>query len=196
MLIGITGLIGAGKSEVARIFGKNGAFVISADKVGKDVVEKNKLILNKLAEIFGLDIISPTGRLRRKKLGELAFSSEENKKNLNRIVHPALLKELSVQSRNASEKYDIVVIDAALLVYWGWNKKVDKTILVHASQKNRLNRLLQKGYSTEEFRKRTKSQLKYSELSKHADIILLNNSSRKVLEEKVKNIIAGLFKRG
>lgn len=196
MLIGITGLIGSGKSEVARIFKKNGAFVISADKIGKNVVEKNKSILNKLARAFGPGILTPSGRLRRKKLGELAFSSGENKKILNRIVHPALLKELFYQSHSAAKKYEIVVIDAALLINWGWDKKVDMTILVHATRKNRLSRLLRKGYAAEEFHERTKSQLKYSELSRHANLILLNNSSKKALVEKVNNIISGLSKRG
>ncbi len=196
MLIGLTGLIGAGKSEVARIFKKNGAFVISADKIGKDVVDNNKTILKKLIQIFGQDIISKSGHLNRKKLGQLAFSSECCKEKLNSIVHPALLKELSAQVKEAKKMFDIVVIDAALLIQWGWDKKVDKTILVDTILRKRIQRLKAKGYTGDEVRRRTKSQLKLSELSGRADYILTNNSTRKILEKKVENIIAGLSKRG
>ena len=196
MLIGLTGLIGAGKSEVARIFKKNWAFVISADKIGKDVVDNNKTILKKLIQIFGQDIISKSGHLNRKKLGQLAFSSECCKEKLNSIVHPALLKELSAQVKEAKKMFDIVVIDAALLIQWGWDKKVDKTILVDTILRKRIQRLKAKGYTGDEVRRRTKSQLKLSELSGRADYILTNNSTRKILEKKVENIIAGLSKRG
>lgn len=196
MLIGITGLIGSGKSEAARIFKKLGAFVISADKIGRDVVENDKSLLKKLVTTFGPDILSKHGRLKRRGLGELAFSSEKNKKALNAIVHPALLRELSRQVKAARKSNDMVVIDAALLINWGWDKKVDLTILVHATYRNRLFRMVQNGYSESEARMRTKSQLHYSELAKRADIILHNNSGLKTLEKKIKNIVSGFPKRG
>ncbi len=189
MLIGITGLIGSGKSEAARIFSKYGAFVISADRIGKDVVDNNKTILNRLIRAFGTNIITKTGRLRRKKLGELAFSSEVNKIKLNKIVHPALLRKLSAQVNDARNKYDVIVIDAALLINWGWHKKVDLTILIHASYRKRIHRLMQNGYTEVEALQRTKSQFKFDELSKDADITLLNNKTPGDLEKKIRNII-------
>ncbi|RKX18343.1 MAG: dephospho-CoA kinase [Candidatus Zixiibacteriota bacterium] len=196
MLIGLTGLIGSGKSEVARIFAKHGAFVVSADKIGRDVVEKNKSILRKLVQIFGRDIISKSGQLDRKKLGRLAFSSEKNKEKLNKIVHPALLRELSAQVKKAGQEYDFVIIDAALLIYWGWDKKVDKTILVDTILRKRIQRLKAKGYTEAEVKARTKFQPKLSDLSRHADYILKNNSTRKILKKKVENIIVSLTERG
>ncbi|MCP4705233.1 MAG: dephospho-CoA kinase [candidate division Zixibacteria bacterium] len=196
MLIGLTGLIGSGKSEVARIFEKNGAFVISADKIGKDVVESNKTIFKKLAQIFGKEIISNSGSLNRKKLGQIAFSSEINKEKLNKIVHPALLKELSAQVTKAKKNYGLIIIDAALLIYWGWDKKVDKTILVDTILRKRIQRLKEKGYTEDEVKARSKSQLKLSQLASRSDYILTNNSTQKALEKKVENIIAGLSKRG
>ncbi len=196
MLIGLTGLIGSGKSKVAHIFQKNGAFVISADKIGKDVVENDKMILKKLAYLFGNEIISKSGILNRKKLGRIAFSSEVNKEKLNKIVHPALLKELTAQVAKALKFYDLVIIDAALLIYWGWDKKVDKTILIDTILRKRIQRLKEKGYTEDEVKARSKSQLKLSQLASRSDYILTNNSTQKALEKKVENIIAGLSKRG
>jgi len=196
MLIGLIGLIGSGKSEVAGIFEKNGAFVISADKIGKDVVENNKSILGKLVKVFGKEILSKSGQLNRKLLGRLAFSSEINKEKLNKIVHPALLKELSAQVKQAIEKHDMVIIDAALLIYWGWDKKVDKTILVDTTRLRRTQRLKSRGFTDSDVRARTKSQLRLAEFYKRSDYIIKNNTTLQILEKKVENIIAGLSKRG
>ena len=194
MLIGLTGLIGSGKSEVARLFEKNGAFVISADKIGKDVVENNSSILGKLVKTFGQEILSKSGKLNRKRLGRIAFSSEENTEKLNKVVHPALLKEMSKQVKNAKKKYDIVIIDAALLVYWGWDKKVDKTILVDTTRLRRTQRLKSRGFTDSDVRARTKSQLRLAEFYKRSDYIIKNNTTLRILEKKVENILAGFSK--
>jgi len=188
MLLGIYGQIGSGKSEVARLFQKLGAYIISADLIGKEVVEKDQRVLKKLAKTFGDNILTPTGKLRRRKLGEIALASEENKNKLNKIVHPYLLKELSRKSKEASRKYNIVIIDAALLIDWGWDKKVDKTILVHAGDKVKISRLIKKGYSPKEALMRIKAQLKYSDLRNHADIVVFNNRSLESLKKRVEKI--------
>jgi len=189
MLIGITGQIGSGKTEAAKIFARLGAFVISADRIGKEVVEKDSAIPKKLVKAFGHDILTPTGRLRRKYLARLAFSSEIQKKKLNKIVHPALLKELAKQARAAIKKHNIVVIDAALLLDWGWDKKVDLTIVIHASDKTKIARLTGKGYSVEEARMRLRSQLKYQVFKARADIIIHNNKTLNSLELRIKKIL-------
>jgi dephospho-CoA kinase len=196
MLIGITGHIGSGKTEVAKIFKKKGAFVISADKIGKDVVEKNQTILNKLVRTFGESILTPSGRLRRRKLGEMALVSEENKNKLNKIVHPQLLKEMNFQTKRALKNYDMVVIDAALLIDWAWDKKVDITILVHSGDKIIIARLLENGYSIKEARIIIKSQMKYDALRKRADIVIFNNKSIYTLGEKAAIIFDKLTQKG
>jgi dephospho-CoA kinase len=188
MLVGITGLIGAGKTEVADIFRKGGAYVISADQIGKKVVKSHPLLLLRLARAFGPEILTPSGRLRRKKLGDLAFASLEKKKKLEKIIHPILLRELSLKSKEALKKRRLVVIDAALLVYWGWHKKVDFLILVHATEKIRLARLIKAGYGKKEALARSKSQLPFSLQKRCADFVIYNNGSRESLEAKVEKI--------
>jgi len=192
MILGITGQIGSGKSEVAALLKKYGAFVISADKVGRQVVDGDIRILNKLVSKFGQDIITRGGRLRRRRLGEIAFSSEKNKKILNSIVHPPLLSELARQTEIASRKYEMVAIDAALLLDWKWDKKVDYTVLVHAPIKTQIDRLVKKGYTLSEARMRQKTQMKYSEMRKRADFVILNNGSLAELDRKVNRLIKKL----
>jgi len=193
MLIGLVGQIGTGKSEAARILKRNhGAFIISADKIGRNVVDKNPVVLKRLVKAFGSTILTKSGNLKRKALGRIAFASDDRKKKLNEIVHPLLLKELEKQSKTAQKKYEIVVIDAALLIDWGWNKKVDYTILIHAGNEIKISRLVKKGLSRSEALMRITSQLKFRELKKHADFIILNNKSLSHLEKRIDEIVEKL----
>ena len=189
MLIGITGQIGAGKTEAAKIFEEYGAYVISADEIGREVVEKNPDVLDRLVKAFGNQILTPKGKLRRKYLARLAFADENKKKKLNEIVHPALLKELARQTKAAVKKHDVVVIDAALLLDWGWDKNVDLTIVVHATDKIKIARLIKKGYEADEARMRLRSQLKLKDIRPRADIIIYNNKSLNCLELRIKKIL-------
>jgi len=153
------------------------------------VVENNPAVLNKLAKTFGPDILTPSGRLRRRKLGEIAFASDHTKQQLNRIVHPPLLKELARRVKAARKTHDLVVIDAALLIDWGWDRKVDLTILIHAGREIQIKRLRARGYSIAEARQRLKSQLAYRSLRAHADLAILNNTTPAQLEKKIRRLL-------
>ncbi len=196
MLIGLVGQIGSGKSEVAAIFKKFGACVISADKIGREVVDNNPAVLKKLIKSFGPEIVTTFGRLKRKHLGRLAFSDTAAKSKLDAIVHPYLLKELARQSKKALRNNNLVIIDAALLVDWGWHKRVDLTILVHAKREILISRLRRKGYTKTEALNRLKLQKSYSELKKAADLIVYNNGSIAELQQKVLRIINRLTQNG
>jgi len=187
--IGITGQIGTGKSEVAAIFKNYGAIVISADEVGKDVVENDRRVLQRLALEFGKDILTPTGRLKRRELGKRALNSSVNKKKLNGIVHPPLLKELERRVKAAEKRAGLIVIDAALLIDWGWQKKVDLTVLVHAGRDIKIARLVKKGYTPDEARMRLSSQMKYQDLRRESDLVILNNKDKKHLRKRVEEIL-------
>jgi dephospho-CoA kinase len=196
MLIGITGQIGAGKSEAARIIKKLGGYVISADRIGRDVVERNPSVLRKLVAVFGPEIISPSGRLRRRCLAAVAFADAARKRRLDAIVHPELLKELNRQTKEALKHYHLVVIDAALLVDWGLQKKVQYAILVHAGKDIRTRRLLRKGYRKEDIDRRMESQLSLAVLRKQIDFIIMNNKSLDSLEVRLKKIVEKLNRKG
>ncbi|MEW5922731.1 MAG: dephospho-CoA kinase [Candidatus Zixiibacteriota bacterium] len=193
MLIGITGQIGSGKTEAARIFAENGAFVISADKIGRDVVEKNPAVLQKLVKVFGKEILTPSGKLRRKYLARLAFVDDEHMRKLNNIVHPFLLKELRRQSKEAQKNYQIVVIDAALLLDWDWDKVVDLTIVVHSTKRTQITRLVAKGYTPDEAEMRLRSQLRFTDFKARADLVIYNNKSLNSLELRIKKILKNVI---
>lgn len=187
-LIGVTGGIASGKTEVVKVFKKLGANVISGDRLGREVAEKNKSVLRKLVSVFGKDILNKNKRLNRKKLGELAFCSRPTIKKLNSIIHPHLLSDLKKQIRGLKNNKDIVVVDAALLVEWGIQKEFDLLILVDSKKKNQIRRARSsKKYSPKTVGDIIRCQLPKKVKKKYADLIIKNNGNLKQLKEKARN---------
>jgi len=186
-IIGITGGIGSGKTEVAKIFRKLGAKIISGDEIGKEVVEKNRSVLKKLVKTFGEGILNRNKKLNRRKLGKIAFSSIENRDKLNTIVHPYLLFNLKRQIREHRKKGPgIVIVDAALIIEWGLQKELDYLILVESSFQNRIKRLKEySGYSQKEAINRIKAQIKDRTRRKYADYVIRNDKDLKELKRKI-----------
>lgn len=188
MLIGLTGQIGAGKTEVAKILQQLRAIIIDADQIGRDVVEKNPTVVKQLVKRFGTSILTSSKRLDRKRLAELAFKDETNRKALDRIVHPHLLNELRKQVKTLSRKHRVIVIDAALLLEWEMGKEVDVVLVVTAPQAVRLNRLMKRGISKADALARQHQQATYTEFRRKADILIPNSGSLGDLRKRVKQI--------
>ncbi len=186
-IIGITGGIGSGKTEVAKIFKKLGAKIISGDEIGKEVVKRNRSVLKQLVRIFGKGILNRNKKLDRRKLGKIAFSSLKNRNKLNMIVHPYLLSDLKKQIGEYRKRGPgIAVVDAALIVEWGIQKKFDYLILVESNLNNRLKRLKQNlGYTRREALNRIKAQISYKTRRRYADYIIRNDKDLKELRRKV-----------
>ncbi|UCB52558.1 MAG: dephospho-CoA kinase [Candidatus Zixiibacteriota bacterium] len=178
LIIGITGGIACGKTEVAKVFREKGAMVLSGDQIGKEVVEKDRVVLRELVRTFGQDILSENGTLNRHKLGEIAFASDETRDRLNKIIHPPLLKELrrKIQSIGKKTPEAVVVIDAALIVEWGLEKELDYLIFVESKEEDKISRLQkEKGYSRKEALDRIRSQLPEKVKEKKADVVVKND---------------------
>jgi len=185
-IIGITGGIGSGKTEVAKIFKKLGSKILSGDEIGKEVVEKNSSVLKKLVKSFGDEILNRDKNLNRRKLGKIAFSTVENRDKLNKIVHPYLLSNLMKKIKEYRKKGSgIVVVDAALIIEWGLQKELDYLILVESALRNRIKRLkVNLGYSQKEAMNRIKVQIKDKTRRKYADFVIRNDKDLKELRRK------------
>ncbi len=196
MIIGVTGLIGSGKSEVATEFERQGGNLIDADEIGREVVESDQSVLYRLVLEFGNSILDSDGKLIRRQLGRLAFSDQSKRDMLNAIVHPPLLTLLENRIRVSEDKFDHTIVDAALLIFWGCHTKVDYTLLVHASKKTRLERLKRKGLSITEFNYRNKAQLSLSELKAGSDSVILNEGSIRLLRQKTTKLYVQITENG
>ena len=196
MLIGLTGLIGSGKTEVASVWASMGARVLSGDDIGREVVENDSRILKKLVNEFGTSILNKNKNLNRRRLGKLAFASRENTEKLNAIVHPALLASLDREINNSRKNNIDTVVDAALLVHWNYHKKMDFTVLVSSFQRLRFRRLSERGMTLDEIKQRTKSQLPLAVLRRKADYTLTNNTNLNDLRVKARKLYLSLSERG
>jgi len=188
LAIGLTGGTGSGKTEVARVLQKRGGIIVSGDRIGKEVVEKNPQLLKRLTKVFGREILNKNRKLNRGKLGTLAFSSKKNQKKLNRIIHPQLLKELKrkiAQARKITSDGKFMVVDAALISEWGLEKELDMTVLVASPVKLRFKRLVKQGLNRQEAQDRIRRQLSDAERRKKADFVIQNDGSLVELRRKV-----------
>jgi dephospho-CoA kinase len=188
MYIGVTGQIGSGKTTAAKILASFGAVVIDADKIGRQVVDESVQLRRKLAKQFGKEILTASGKLSRKKLADLAFADDAAKRRLNRIVHPALLKELRRQMKQLSRQHEAVVIDAALLLDWNLDREMDLVIVIHASDQKRLRRMVARGFSRGDVLARQKAQVSFSEYRRRADRVILNNGTVKQLRSRLQRV--------
>ena len=190
MFIGVTGQIGAGKTTAAKILASFGAAVIDADCIGREVVESSAPLRKKLAGAFGSDILTSAGSLKRRALARLAFANADNKRRLNELVHPYLLRELRRQMRQLRRQHQVVVIDAALLFDWNLESELDFVVVVHASLETRLKRLQARGISRQDARCRQRVQLPFREYQRRADYVILNNSTVEHLRLKLQRLYA------
>jgi dephospho-CoA kinase len=185
LVVGICGRIGSGKTEVARVFEQGGAVVISADEIGKQVVENDPKVLAELVREFGRGILDPEGRLIRKELARLAFDTPQAKARLDAIVHPHLVEELREQiERHRIEARHMIVVDAALVLNWNLENELDILICVTSSESAQVERLLAEGYSADEARSRLSSQIAEAQQVEKADFVINNSGSIEDLRKR------------
>ena len=187
-LIGLTGQSGAGKSTVAEVFAKLGAYVINADKIVAELYNAGSPCLKAVAAEFGQDILNPDGTLDRRKLAQRAFASRERTNALNRLVHPFVTARLFELLRGAE---GIVVFDAPQLFEANADVICDAVVAVTADKDIRVNRIIKRdSLSEEQAMLRVNAQYGEEYFRARADYIIENNfdeESLRIQAEKVYN---------
>lgn len=191
--IGLTGNIASGKSIVESYFEKKGIPVINADDVTHDLIEKDRDVQQKIKKLFAHeDILNDSGSLSREKIGRIVFSDQEKLEDLENIIHPAVIKKIE-EFFDQKRDYPIVMASVPLLYEVDIQPMFDKTILVCADKKIRLQRLMNRnGYSLEYALERINSQISQEEKRNIADFIIENNNDILELELQINKIIERL----
>ena len=176
-VIGITGGIASGKSTASNMVREMGYTVIDADYASRVVVEPGQKAYGEIIGQFGESILHEDGTLNREKLGAIIFTDEEKRKQLNRIVHPAVRAYMNEEREAAFERGEkIVFLDIPLLFESKLTHMVDKTVLIYVDQDVQLHRLMARNNLTEEQAKaRINSQMPLSEKKALADEVIDNN---------------------
>lgn len=192
MKVGLTGGIGSGKSEVARLFARCGAVVVDADRIAREVVEPGTPGLRAVVAEFGPEILAADGSLDRARLGAVVFADSGRLAALNAIVHP-LVAERSAELERAADPDATVVHDVPLLVENGLAPHYDRVVVVDASSGTRLDRLTRlRGMTEAEARSRMAAQATREERLAVADVVIDNNGPLDALEPRVREVWAQL----
>ena len=116
ILVGLTGGIGSGKSTVSALLAERGAIVIDADRITRELQAPGSPVLAEIADAFGPTVIDSKGELDRPALAALVFGDPDALARLNKIVHPAVGREMAARLEAQRETDNVVVLDIPLLV--------------------------------------------------------------------------------
>ena len=190
LVIGLTGGIGTGKSEVTRLLEALGAQVISADRVGHEAYKPNSESWRLVVAAFGKGILQTNGEIDRGKLGAIVFSDSEQLARLNKILHPIMAGIVAEKLELLrSEGAQVAVVEAALLFEAGWDSLVDEVWATDAPVETVVQRLRERnGMSAEEVLKRIGSQMDRAERLARSQMVVDNSGSVADLESAVSSI--------
>ncbi|MDZ7261805.1 MAG: dephospho-CoA kinase [candidate division KSB1 bacterium] len=198
IIVGLTGGIGCGKSEVCRMLGELGARIIDADTMAKQISETNEQVKAELKACFGNDIYLADGKLDRAKLGRIIFSDETARLRINQIVHPYVIKEIDKEIERCRRlgQWPVVVVEAALIYEAGVADKFDYVVVVSAPAETVMERLSKRDrLSRQEIRDRIQSQLPLEIKEKKAHYVLRNEGDLSELREKVAQLYRWLVSK-
>ncbi len=190
--IGLTGNFGCGKSTVATMFQELGAGVIDADLLNRDILQNDKSIQKKIVSYLGTSILKSDGSIDKMKLAETIFTSVDNRKKVEEILHPAirqLAQEKAKYFFNAGK--ETVIFEATLLIESGYYKNLDGLILVvcDPSQEHlRFNKNPHKQKLVKYYDQIIASQMREEEKKKYAHWIIDNSQSENATQKQVKKI--------
>lgn len=195
-IIGITGGVGAGKSEILSFIRKNyPSEIYLADEVAHKIKEKGQPCYEQLVELLGRDVLKADGEIDKAKMAAIIFADEKILQRVNEIVHPGVKEYILTKIKEAEEKKNVELffIEAALLIEAGYETMVDELWYIHADKEIRKKRLREnRGYSSEKIEQIMKSQLSEEEFLKKCDFIIDNSGKIEDSYIQIQNKLRGL----
>jgi dephospho-CoA kinase len=184
VLIGLTGNIATGKSQVAQMLAELGARVIDADKVAHEVMQPTGPAYNAVVQAFGRGILAADGSIDRARLGAIVFRDPAALRQLETLVHPATAAE--VDRRIAQAVEPVVIVEAIKLIEAGMHRHYDALWVVTAPRPLQIARLVaMRGLTDEEAALRVDAQPPQEEKAALADRVIVNDGDLDQLRTKV-----------
>jgi dephospho-CoA kinase len=194
MKVGLTGGIGAGKSTVADLFSKRGAVIIRSDELARQVIEPETSGYEQVLSRFGKEIVNDKGSIDRAKLAQLVFNDDVALKDLENIIHP-LVRERTNKLMSAQTPETIIVNEIPLLLEKKMESLFDFLVIVISTEKNRLERLSQKGLTEDQAKARIAKQVNDDARKAAADFLIVNDGNLDQLDTDVQKIWQTLQER-
>jgi dephospho-CoA kinase len=195
LIVGLTGGIGSGKSEVARRLAELGAVVVDSDLIAREVVEPDSDGLAQVVAAFGEDVLATDGSLDRERLAEMVFGDDDARARLNGILHPLIGARAMQQIAAAGERDPdaIVVQDVPLLVEAGAADRFAAVIVVDVPPETQLARLTElRGMSEADARARMATQATREQRRAVATYLIDNTGDLAALDRQVAEVWADL----
>src|SRR6266404_1519850 len=198
--VGLTGGIASGKSVVGEMFVVLGAHLVQADRIAHQLMLPGQPVYNEVVRHFGGSILNPDLSVNREKLAEAAFGSaappeESPIQELNRIVHPAVIRSQDewMEEMGRQDPHAVAIVEAALILEAGAAKRFDRLIVVTCSDEQRIARFAARQKLTldgarKEVERRMAAQLTEAEKIKAADYVIDNSGSLEHTREQARDI--------
>lgn len=187
MIVGLTGGIGSGKSEVSRRFQSLGITVIDADLVAREVVEPGRPALDAIADHFGRAVLNSDLTLDRAKLRTIIFSNPTEKQWLEALLHPIIRTETIAQLQASNSTYTI--LSSPLLLETDQHLLVDRVLVVDASENLQISRATTRdGNSPEQIERIMATQLNRQQRLARADDIIHNHNDLNELQAQIERL--------
>jgi dephospho-CoA kinase len=196
-VLGMAGGIGAGKSAVAEELSRRGAQVLDADAMVHELLKRPE-VAQAVAARFGREVLSEDGTVDRKKLGKIAFSDEKHIRDLEKVLHPAVIEasRKRIEELRRQDGTHVVAINAPLLFEAGMDAMCDAVVFVDVSEEVRLERLrAARNWSADELHRREKHQKSLDYKKENAEFVIRNDLSRRHTAEQVDDLWAQIQDR-
>ena len=195
LLVGLTGGIASGKSTVSALLAEQGAEIVDADHIARQVVMPGTPAWCKIREHFGPGVLFPDGSIDRQALADQVFADKSKLALLNEITHPAIFARIADLLERWHDQDVVVVLDAALLIEAGLADGVDLVVVVHSAREVQVERLAAKGVGEGDARARIAAQLPADKRLARADVVIDNTGSLEELSQRVDELWAELQAR-
>lgn len=183
-VLGLTGGIGSGKSAAAERFAELGVHVVDADQVARSVVEPGSAALAQIVDRFGVPILASSGELNRAALRERIFTSVEDRRWLERLLHPLIRQEIWASLSRAESPYAVLV--SPLLVESRQHEQVDRVLVIDVPEDLQLQRVLARDQvSEDQVRAILAAQARREDRLRHANDVLVNDRDLSWLRQEV-----------
>ena len=190
MIIGITGSIATGKTFVTDYLLKKNYKVVDADVISRNLLKKDGKCYQKVIATFE-DILLENKEIDRQKLGKIIFNDECKKKVLEDIIHPEVIK--TIFEKIEEIKFDNVFVSMPLLYEIGFEKYVDKVIVVYADEKTQIERLMRRDNINREYAvNKIRNQMSLNEKIKKCDFVIDNSKEKEKTIDEIEKVLKKL----
>jgi dephospho-CoA kinase len=189
-IIGLCGGIGAGKSRVAKEFGRQGCLVIDHDRLNQEVLQLPE-VMQVLREWWGEEVVPPGGPPDRRRIAEIVFADPGERRRLEGLVHPLIVQRqrTMIGEVDGHSTIKAIVIDSPLLFESNLDHECDTVVFVDASVSERRRRCQERGWDAKELRRRERWQISLTEKRARAEFVVDNEGPAERLCPQVAEIL-------